>query len=161
MTRTSIRLAIIANQRTLLEGAELWFGRDGMEADLIIVESRWSGFMVAAFDITPDVVILDMSMDDKNSVAMKLGALKHLGVRVLLTGDRPPVEVVRSALEAGAAGFVCRTAGFAVMAEAVMEVDSGRRYVSAAMSASLAKQVSKCCNLGLPSCTAAIKSGKS
>jgi DNA-binding NarL/FixJ family response regulator len=80
-------------------------------------------------DLKPDVVILDAKLPSLNGVDLLRRLMKHLPrLRVLVfSGSESPV-VVREMLEAGAHGFVEKTAGFLDFKKGLSTIASGGTY---------------------------------
>jgi DNA-binding NarL/FixJ family response regulator len=89
-------------------------------------------------ELKPDVLVLDAKLPGLNGVDLLRRLSKRLpGTRVLVfSGHENPV-VVREMLEAGASGFVEKTAGFLEFKKGLATVASGGTYFGPAIAAVL------------------------
>lgn len=89
-------------------------------------------------DAKPDVVILDISMPQRGGMSSIAEILKSNGsVRVLLLTMHEEVAYLRTALAAGASGYVLKKSVDADLLSAIRAVNRGRRYVDSELASSL------------------------
>lgn len=109
-----------------------------LEADVDVVAEAATG--AEAVDLfvrhRPDVVVLDLEMPELDG----LGAAERIlhrapGHPVLMVTRHARPGTLRSALRIGVRGFVGKDADPAVIAEAIVRVATGERYVDPAISA--------------------------
>jgi len=91
-----------------------------------------------------DVMLLDISMPDRNGIEVLKQARKEMpDVAVLiLTMHREDQYAIRS-LKAGAAGYLNKQSAPAELVNAIRQVAGGRKYVSAALAQELANQINE------------------
>ncbi len=84
----------------------------------------------------PDVVVLDMAMPDMNGIQVaRLILHERPQTRVLILSMYSDEQYVRSALDAGAAGYILKSALEHDLTRAVRAVAAGRQYLSPELSA--------------------------
>lgn len=108
-----------------------------LEGDLAVVGEAGSGdeAVSMAAQLHPDVCLMDIQMpgmDGIEATAAVLAASPGTRVLVVTTFARP--GYLRSALEAGASGFVVKDAPAEQLAEAVRRVHAGLRVVDPALA---------------------------
>ncbi|MBD9482005.1 response regulator transcription factor [Pseudomonas sp. PDM14] len=94
-----------------------------------------------AQELQPDIILLDVSMHGVSG----LEALQQLGsavpdARVLMLSMHTDAEVVLSALEKGAYGYLLKDAAMAELHLALKAVDRGQRYLSSAIAQPVIEQ---------------------
>lgn len=93
---------------------------------------------------TPDVVIMDLSMPDMDGAAATKAILsKNLGIRILVLTMHAEEEYLLPLLEAGAAGYLVKSAADLELVSAVRAVAHGDPYVSSSASHVLIKGLTK------------------
>jgi len=94
--------------------------------------------MMMCLELKPDVLVLDAKLQSLNGVEILRRVKKQVpGLRVLVfSGHENPV-VVRQMLEAGAHGFVEKTAGFTEFRKGLAAVAMGGTYFGPAIAAVL------------------------
>ena len=84
----------------------------------------------------PDVVVLDMSMPDMNGIhAARMILRERPQTRVLILSMYSDEQYVRSALDAGVAGYILKSALETDLTRAVRAVAAGQQYLSPELSA--------------------------
>ena len=88
---------------------------------------------------TPDVVLLDITMPDRNG----LDTLKQLKkekpkLAVLMLSMHPEETYALRAIKAGASGYLNKQSAPALLVTAIRQVAGGRRYISPAVAEALA-----------------------
>ncbi|SKA94341.1 two component transcriptional regulator, LuxR family [Prosthecobacter debontii] len=105
------------------------FGEAGtyQEAHDLVTASRW------------DIVILDVTIPGRNGldVLAEIRNLPHAPAVLVCSGHDESVYGVR-AFKAGAAGYVCKTAGTGEFLKAVREIVQGNNYISTNLAQNLA-----------------------
>lgn len=92
----------------------------------------------------PDVVLLDLRMPGMDGLAV-LNALKSFAPRprvVVLTSYEKEEEIYR-AIRAGAQGYLLKDTSEAEMTAAIVEVNSGKRYIPRQIAARLAERMTR------------------
>lgn len=95
--------------------------------------------LVAAEDLKPDVMVLDISMPHVSGIeaARKLRQKEPAPKIVFLSMHQEP-DIVRQALSTGASGYVLKVAARSELAVAVGEALAGRSYISSRLRQDLA-----------------------
>lgn len=89
-----------------------------------------------------DVLLLDISMPDRNGIEV-LKQLKKESPQIavlMLSMHREDQYAIRS-LKAGAAGYLNKQSAPAELVNAILQVATGRKYISAALAQELANQI--------------------
>ncbi|HVL82005.1 MAG TPA: response regulator transcription factor [Actinomycetota bacterium] len=123
-----MRIVIVDDHAVARTGLRLMVG----EAAQIVGEGETGRDAVRLCEETePDLVLLDLQMPEMGGLeALALIRSRHPATRVLvLTVDEDP-ETVRSAVRAGASGYVSKSAGSREIAEALRVVRDGGTYMS-------------------------------
>ncbi|MBZ0290912.1 MAG: response regulator transcription factor, partial [Anaerolineae bacterium] len=81
--------------------------------------------------LAPDVVLMDITLPDMNGVEVirRLKQDMQLGCRVLVLTMHAEAEYLRSALDAGAAGYVVKSVADDELLDAIRTVHRGRSYL--------------------------------
>lgn len=97
-----------------------------------------------AAKLRPDVVLLDVTMPGTSGVEAVPDVLAAApGCRVLMLSMQEDPAYVRSALAAGASGYVLKDAAYAELIDAVRQVAAGHRYVHPRIGAQLAVEAAR------------------
>lgn len=116
--------------------------RDGLQAllqtapDIEVVGSVGNGreVITRAAALTPDVVIMDVSMPEMNGIeATDLLRKKHPKISVIMLSMHSSSEHVYRAFNAGAIGYLLKESAGEEIVSAVRAVHSGRTYMSQAL----------------------------
>jgi two-component system, NarL family, response regulator NreC len=92
----------------------------------------------AARKISPDVVILDVTMPERGGLHAIHDILKHKpDTRILLLTMHEEVAYLRTALAAGASGYVLKKSVDADLLSAIRAVHKGRTYVDSELASEL------------------------
>jgi len=138
MMSTPIRVLLADDHAVVRKGI-----REFLEVDAglrIIAESEdGAGALEQALALKPDVVVLDIQMPNKNGIEVtrflrEAGA--RCGILILSAYDDEPF--VRRALQAGANGYILKTARPEELIEAVHQVHEGQRVLDNHLALSLA-----------------------
>jgi DNA-binding NarL/FixJ family response regulator len=91
-----------------------------------------------ARELTPDVVVMDISMPDLNGIeAARQIRVRAPSVRIVMLSMHANREHVHQALAAGAEGYVLKEGAATEVATAVRAVAAGRRYLSPAIESAM------------------------
>jgi len=86
-----------------------------------------------------DVVLLDISMPDRNGIdTLKLIKKERPKLAVLMLSMHPENQYAIRALKAGAAGYLTKQSAPAQLVNAIRQVTQGRKYVSPTLAEELA-----------------------
>ena len=99
-----------------------------------------------------DIVLLDISLPDRNGIEVLKQLKKEIPALpvLILTMHREDQYAIR-ALKAGASGYLNKQGAPAELVNALREVTSGRKYITAALAQELANQVGVGDDSGKPS----------
>ena len=87
----------------------------------------------------PDVVLLDISMPDRNGLdTLKLLKKEWPKTAVLMLSMHPEESYALRTIKAGASGYLNKQSAPALLVSAIRRVASGRRYISANVAEALA-----------------------
>jgi two-component system, NarL family, invasion response regulator UvrY len=89
-----------------------------------------------------DVVLLDISMPDRNGIET-LGIIKkeHPGVAVLMLSTYPENQYAIRALRAGASGYLTKQSAPAQLVSAIRQVAGGKKFVTPTVAEELARHL--------------------
>jgi two-component system invasion response regulator UvrY len=90
-----------------------------------------------------DMVLLDISMPDRSGLeTLELLRREHPGIKVLMLSMHMETQYAVRALKTGAAGYLNKQSAPDQLIDAIREVASGRKYISAEVAQELAKTIS-------------------
>jgi len=138
MTSTPIRVLLADDHAVVRKGI-----REFLEVDagLQIVAETEDGdaAMAQALALKPDIAVLDIQMPNKNGIEVTR-LLREAGMRcgILILSAYDDEPFVRRALQAGANGFILKTARPEELIEAVHQVHEGQMVLDSRLALSLA-----------------------
>ncbi|MGI5221672.1 response regulator transcription factor [Nocardia sp. CA-290969] len=108
-----------------------------MEPDIEIVGQAADGAaaLVIAREHMPDVAFVDVEMPGGGEELVAALALASPATRACILTRHARARVLRRSLQAGAAGFVAKTASSRILADVVRRLAAGERYVDPALAA--------------------------
>jgi len=113
--------------------------------------------VVRAEDI--DVMLLDISMPDRNGIDVLKSARHHKpDLPVLVLSGYPEEQYAINLIRAGAAGYINKEAAPDQLLKAIRTVAAGRRYISARLAEILAEGISR---ISTGPCIPSCRSGSS
>ncbi|MFT3906563.1 MAG: response regulator transcription factor [Steroidobacteraceae bacterium] len=115
------------------------------QADIRVVGTAANGrdALAQARRLTPQVVILDISMPELDGLAATRSILDaHPDAQVVILSMHSSAQHVFHALEAGARGYLLKESAATEIIEAVRAVHAGRRYLSPEVAEIMAENVS-------------------
>lgn len=110
------------------------------QSDMTVVAEAQNGneAIQLAKETSPDIVILDVTMPERGGLhAIREIVEKNPNTRVLLLSMHEEVAYLRTALAAGATGYVLKRSVDADLLSAVRSVHKGRTYVDAELASEL------------------------
>jgi two-component system, NarL family, invasion response regulator UvrY len=129
ISRAMVRLVIVDDHRLVREAWKLLLSRDPRISVVAVCEGGQQA-IDAARTLTPDVMMMDITMEPINGVeATRLirefdNTIKILGVSV-----HSDLAHVNAIMNAGANGYVTKNSAGEEMIFAIMELFEGRRYI--------------------------------
>jgi two-component system, NarL family, invasion response regulator UvrY len=134
-----IRLAVIDDHDLIRTGFTLILAGDP-EFKVIAEGSRGDDAILIARKYKPDVILLDISMPGGISGVEALSRLMAMEEppKVIIVSQHEELELLRRTLNAGASGYVGKSAGADELKSAIRKVMQGRRYVSQDLAQALA-----------------------
>jgi len=132
-----IRVVVVDDHALLRDGT-----RSLLEAhpDLHVVGEAKSGEVALALvnQLHPDVVLMDIALPEMNGIEVTRALTRdHPDVRVLMVSAYDEDVYIRSALEAGAAGYLSKTAPGEELVQAVRAVAGGTNVLQSGLMARL------------------------
>jgi len=118
----------------------------GTARDMVVVGEASNGLEAVALAerLNPDVVVMDLSMDQMDgSTATKEIVAKGLSARVLVLTMHAEEEYLVGLLEAGAAGYLVKSAADRELVDAVRTVARGDLFVRPSAARVLAKGLTR------------------
>jgi len=112
--------------------------------DLVVAGEASNGVEVMQLvrDGTWDVVLMDVSMPDRNGIdALKLIKKEFPRLPVLVLSMHPEEHYAVRALKAGAAGYLTKQSAPDLLVSAIRQVAAGKKYVSSAVAEELANAI--------------------
>ncbi|MHC4143634.1 MAG: response regulator [Planctomycetota bacterium] len=125
-----MRILIADDHGIVREGLKSLLGE---QSDMEVVGEGEDGQMAVqlAKELSPDIVIMDMSMPNLNGVEATRLILQHSpNTRVIILSMHSDRNIVKEALEAGASAYVLKSYLFDEMLRALEAVAKGRRHLS-------------------------------
>ncbi len=121
-----INIAVIDDDRMLLDGMRSWFGSVG-DLDLCAVAHTVDELLdvLAAHQSQVDVVVLDLLLTDGSDPLVNVARLVESDFRVLVVSVTPRIEHSVDVVRAGAAGYLTKDHDLGALVEAVREVAAG------------------------------------
>ena len=130
----SIRILLADDQELILDGLHAVLEQ---EPDLEVVGEHKDGqeALSAARLLEPDVVVMDIAMPglDGIEVTRRLAA-EQVGAKVLILSVHEESDVIRSAFEAGAAGYLLKDCATEELVRGIRVVRAGKSFVSSSIA---------------------------
>jgi two-component system NarL family response regulator len=126
----TIRVAIVEDQRIVLELLAALLAR---EPDIVVVGQATTGRkgLELVQRARPDVLLLDVSLPDMDGIAVALLVReRYPEVKVIALSIHDEPAFVQGMLQAGAHGYVHKSATVGNLREAIRAVDRGEHYLS-------------------------------
>jgi DNA-binding NarL/FixJ family response regulator len=124
-----VKVAIVDDHTVVAEGFERLINASGI-AGVIGKAYSASGCMTLLAQSEPDVLLLDFSLPDGNSIDF-LPQIKALypDLKILILTSHSELSIIRRVLNCGASGYIMKNATAEVIIEGIRTVASGERYL--------------------------------
>jgi DNA-binding NarL/FixJ family response regulator len=94
-----------------------------------------------AYELRPKVVVMDLSMPELDGVQATKEIVKHLpGTQVLILSMHAEDNYVRNALDAGARGYLLKSAIDVDLVGAIRDISEGKRFIGSGLKYTPAEQ---------------------
>jgi DNA-binding NarL/FixJ family response regulator len=133
-----IRIAIVDDHKMLLGALTEWIRNAANDITMVAAVATWPELLTHP-EFPVDVVLLDLDLKDNIPVSVKLSTLKTTGVKSVLMSTYSEPNVVREALAAGALGYLVKSEGAEMIAEAIRAANVGDSYISAELDLALSQ----------------------
>ena len=143
MTGPLIRVVLADDHAVVRTGLRAVLGT-ARDIEVVAEASSGEGALDMVQKLAPDVVLMDLAMPGMDGAAATSAILAQgMKTRVLVLTMHSEEEYLLPLLEAGAAGFLTKSAADRELVDAVRAVASGASYVSPTGSAVLRKRLRK------------------
>lgn len=134
-----IRVALVDDQELLRTGFAMILGLDPEFSVVAQGESGEAALQIAR-QHKPDVILLDINMPGGISGVEALARLVRMqpAPKVVIVSQHDDLALIRRVIEAGASGYVSKSAGAGELCTAIRRAMTGRGYVSSEISNRLA-----------------------
>ncbi|HUB02790.1 MAG TPA: response regulator transcription factor [Terriglobales bacterium] len=136
---SQIRVLIADDHAILRSGLRMLIGS---QQDMTVVAEAQNGdeAIQIARKMSPDIVILDITMPERGGLYAIDEILKNnLSTRILLLTMHEELAYLRTALAAGASGYVLKKSVDADLLAAIRAVHKGRTYIDAELASELVR----------------------
>lgn len=136
-----IRLLLVDDHAILRAGVRMLLQQ---QPDITVVADVGSGAeaLTIVEELRPDVVILDISLPDKSGVNVARELVRrHPDGKVLVLTMHEEVNYLQQLFEAGAWGYLLKSAADAELVTAIRTVYEGKKYVDPSLAGELASQL--------------------
>ena len=143
MTGDTIRVILADDHAVVRSGLRSVLGS---ARDISVVSDAWDGQQAVdlAARFTPDVVIMDLSMPRMDGLeATRQIVARGIPTRVLILTMHSEEDFLLSALEAGASGYLVKTAAERELVDAVRALAHGEMYMQPRAARVLSRRVTR------------------
>lgn len=138
-----IRILLIEDNRMLREGITAMINRQG-EATIAAVSNGRDNTLTKTREVKPHVVLMDLGLDSRNSLDVVRSVKKEFpGVKVIGMGLVPAQSDIMEFVQAGAEGFILKSATVDDVIKTIREVAGGATVLPPSMTGSLFSQVAE------------------
>lgn len=137
MVIMTIRIILADDHRIIRDGLKALLRA---EADFEVIAEAEDGRTAVrlATELSPDVVVMDISMPDLNGIeATRQITADGKGTKVVALSALSDGKIVSSIIDAGASGYIPKDAAFEELATAIRSVISERVYISPQVTGAL------------------------
>ncbi len=139
-----IRILVVDDHRLVREGLRLILTSDP-QLEVVGEADGGRSALEMAKSLVPDIVIMDISMKDLNGIeAARLIRAQCSGTRVIAVSMHADDRNVLRMLEAGASGYLLKSADGEELIRAVHSVADGNEYLSPALSGMIIHRYLSC-----------------
>ncbi len=139
-TSRRIRALVVDDHPAIRRGLALLLVPEGI--DVCAEATGRADALACVKERRPDLAIVDLSLDREDGLAL-VADLHQRNVRVLVYSMHNDARRVRSAIAAGALGYVTKREVEGVLVQAIREVAAGRRFMSPTAAGALAESVAR------------------
>ena len=83
----------------------------------------------------PDVLLLDISMPEKNGLAcMEMILAENPQQKIIILSTHQEISIIKKAMKTGAQGYISKATGLHVIDQAISSVHSGQKYMGNAIT---------------------------
>jgi DNA-binding NarL/FixJ family response regulator len=135
-----VRIALCDDHRIVTDGLRLLL-EDSPEVEYVGAASNGSEALYLVQHVQADVLLTDLDMPEMNGLQLTERVKQSLPqVRVLVLSMHDEPAMVRQAMEAGADGYLVKSAGREEVLLAIREVAAGRKHFGSGVMAGFMKQ---------------------
>jgi len=141
MTGDLIRVMLVDDHAVVRAGLKAVLA-SAKDIDVVGEAKNGRDAVTLAERLNPDVIVMDLSMDEMDgAAATKEIVAKGLACRVLILTMHAEDDYLVPVLEAGASGYLVKSAADRELVDAVRSVAHGEQYLQAAAARALAKEL--------------------
>jgi len=138
-----IRILLIEDNRILREGITAVINGE-KDVEVAAVSDGKDNTLSKTRSVKPHVVLMDLGLDSQNSLDVVQSVKKEFPeVKIIGMGLAPAQSDIMEFVQAGAEGFILKTATVAEMIETIRAVASGATVLPSSMTGSLFSQVAE------------------
>jgi DNA-binding NarL/FixJ family response regulator len=138
-----IRVMLVDDHAVVRAGLKAVLGT-ARDIDVIGEAKNGKEAIALAARLNPDVVVMDLSMDEMDgATATKEMAARGMTAKILILTMHTEEESLVPLLEAGASGYLVKSAADRDLVDAVRAVAAGDQYLQASAARALAKELKK------------------
>jgi DNA-binding NarL/FixJ family response regulator len=143
MTGDLIRVMLVDDHTVVRAGLKAVLGA-AKDIDVVGEAKNGKEAIAVATRLNPDVIVMDLSMDEMDgATATKEMIAQGLTARILILTMHAEDEYLVPVLEAGASGYLVKSAADRELVDAVRTVARGDQYLQAAAARALAKELKR------------------
>lgn len=138
-----IRILLIEDNRMLREGITAMINGQG-DATVAAVSNGRDNTLTKTREVKPHVVLMDLGLDSRNSLDVVRSVKKEFpGVKIIGMGLVPAQADIMEFVQAGAEGFILKSATVEEVIRTIREVAGGATVLPPTMTGSLFSQVAE------------------
>jgi DNA-binding NarL/FixJ family response regulator len=138
-----IRILLIEDNRILREGITAMINEQE-DIEVAAVSDGRGNTLSKTRSVNPKVVLMDLGLDSQNSLAVVQSVKKEFPeVKIIGMGLAPAQSDIMEFVQAGAEGFILKTASVAEMIDTIRAVAAGETVLPSSMTGSLFSQVAE------------------